>query len=479
MNPKISIITSTYNRRQRLEKAVNSVVEQTYPDWELLICDDGSTDDTETYAKALKDERIKYVKLGHFGNHSRPKNVGTGLAKGEYIGYLDDDNVYRPDHLAVLVKALDDYPTIDVVYADRWIVDETGEIKPRIGFTADYSPSLLMKANFIDTSDALIRRSAVFDVGGWDENYQKFLDWNLWCRMDKYGKKFKHIPLILTDYHLVKSSMSYQKLDSRDERTPAWDPYDCEIELPFLKKPKKPTVAIFSLTYDRLETTKVALESLYKTVGYDFDHYIVDNGSTDGTVEWLKDWASHENVHLILNKDNKGISLASNQALDEIARHKYDIIVKVDNDAVFKTQGWLAKMVEIWQSNHKIALSCYVSGLKDNPGGAQRFVYGQIRGEMIGMTRHLGGICHFVDSRAYSDFRWPTDETLHGNQDVEMSMSLNSKGYQMGYLENYFVSHGIGGTEQQMRDYPDYFVRRRWEKCHTYGEKYEETKGVQ
>jgi hypothetical protein len=129
-------------------------------------------------------------------------------------------------------------------------------------------------------------------------------------------------------------------------------------------------------------------------------------------------------------------------------------------------------MVDIWKSNRKLALSCYIEGLKDNPGGAPRIVYGKICNELIGMTRHLGGIVHFVDARAYVDFRWP-DDTLHGNQDVEFSMYLASKGYQMGYLENYFVGHSIDGTEGSMKRYPEYFKRRRWEKCHQYGDKYD------
>ena len=238
----------------------------------------------------------------------------------------------------------------------------------------------------------------------------------------------------------------------------------------------EPRVAIFTLTYDRLSETTVSFGTLHNTAGFPFTHIVVDNGSSDGTVDYLKTYAGEHDVQLILNSENKGISLASNQALDWIKDKGYDIIVKVDNDAIFKTKGWLSKMVQIWKANRKVAMSCYISGLKDNPGGAPRVVYGKICGELVGVARHLGGIVHFVDAKAYDNFRWDTENaTLHGSQDVEFSMYLVSIGYQMFYLENYFVNHGLDGTQGQLEKYKDYFERRKWEKCHQYGDKYEPT----
>ncbi len=275
-----------------------------------------------------------------------------------------------------------------------------------------------------------------------------------------------------------------KKNEGQFRNLPDWDAADMEIELPYLGPVKKPKVAIFSITYDRLEYTKKCFYSLYKTAGYEFDHYIVDNGSTDGTIDWLKsqgkrDWCEY--IQLIPNLVNKGISAASNQAIDsimmtpvakkltgeEVETKNYDIIVKVDNDCFFHNQGWLAKMVEIWKANHRIALSCYVQGLKDNPGGAPRLFRGQIKGEVVGITKHIGGICHFVDASAYKDFRWDEHAFLHGVQDVEFSQYLLSQGFQMGYLENWYCEH-FEGTEGQHNRYPDYFERRKFEKVTRY-----------
>jgi hypothetical protein len=121
-------------------------------------------------------------------------------------------------------------------------------------------------------------------------------------------------------------------------------------------------------------------------------------------------------------------------------------------------------MIDIWKSNRIMALSCYVQGLVDNPGGAPRIGYGTLKGELVGISKHLGGICHFVDAQGYDDFTWDEESFYHGVQDMEFSQHLLFKGYSMGYLENYFVSHGPKGTGEQKKDYKEYFERRIKEK---------------
>jgi len=463
----ISVIISTFDRLDRLKKAIQSVKNQTFTDWELIIADDHSTDGTQAYIASLNDPKIIYTRLTrNSGTDTKPKNAGIKLAKGEFIAFLDDDCEYRPDHLNALYKCLQNYPDVSVAYGDRWIIDETKEIVDQIGYASDFNPFSLMRRNYIDTSDALIRKQALKYVGGFDERYKKYVDWNLWVRMAKCGYIFKRVPLLLTDYHLHKDMKSQKKLDEKGFSEPAWDAFDVEIQLPYLGEVKEPKVAIYSITYNRLEYTKTCFESLERTAGYPYDHFIVDNGSTDGTYEWLND--SWHSKALISNGVNKGISKASNIAIEEIYKTgTYDIIIKIDNDCYFKSNGWLEKMVEIWKSNRRMALSCYIEGLKDNPGGAQRIDFGKIKGEFLGLTRHIGGICHFVDASAYKDFRWNENDFLHGMQDLEFSQYLLSKGYQMAYLENYFAQH-YEGTEGQHARFPEYFEKRKHEKTTRY-----------
>jgi glycosyltransferase involved in cell wall biosynthesis len=464
---------STYKRPEMIKRAIKSVLSQTYTDWELIIVDDRSKDNTKDVVESFKDPRIHYIEISrHFGCDTKPKNEGIKASKGEYIAFLDDDNEFRPDHLAILLKEFEKDPTLSLVYGDRWIVDDKGVIPPQLGMTSDFDPLTLMTRNFIDTSDVLVKRQALFDVGGFDERFNKYVDWNVYVRMLKMGKKFKRVPTIITNYHLhedMKSLKVRTKHDAPGVFIPEWDAYNCEIELPYLgKEVKEPKVAIYSITYDRIEYTKKSFKSLKETAGYPFDHFIVDNGSTDETRSFLVDYVPPE--RRLIHGENQGISRASNQVVDMIKEKDYDIIVKWDNDCIGLTKGWLLKMVDIWKSNRMMALSCYVQGLVDNPGGAQRIGYGTLKGELVGIAKHLGGICHFVDAHAYDVFRWDEDSFLHGVQDMEFSQYLQFHGFSMGYLENYYVSHGPVNTAKQKDDYPEYFERRIKEKQTRYEE---------
>lgn len=470
LKPRVSIITSTYKRPELLKRAVDSIIAQTYTDWELIIVHDGPFPAGETILpkQYLKDARIILLATKeHTGFDCHPKNIGIQQSRGELIALCDDDNTWRPDHLQALVVALDQAPDITMVYGDRFVHNEDKSRPDGLGIFAEYAPARVLRRNFIDTSDVLVRKEALLYVGGFDERYRKFVDWNLWVRLDKAGYRFKRVPLILTDYYLHKDSKGFRPEDTKPDGSPAWEPSEVEIRLPFTGSVSPARVAVFSLTYDRLDYSKTCFASLYKTAGYPFDHYIVDNGSTDGTVEWLKELSGTDRI-VIFNPDNKGISKASNQALEAIG-DRYDIIVKVDNDCLFKTEGWLRRMVDIWERNHRIALSPYVEGLRDNPGGAQREGHGTIRGELLGLARHLGGICVFASQKAYATFRWDEEMPLHGVQDVEFSQYLLRSGYQMAYLENYICEH-YEGTQGQEKRYPAYFARRVQEKSQRYAE---------
>lgn len=454
----ISVVMSTYNRGERLKRAIDSVLNQTYDDLELIVVDDASTDDTEALVKSYTDNRVKYLKRNsNWGNDTRPKNEGIKASQGEYIAFLDDDNTYRVEHLRILMQDMQ-AGDVDIVYGDRWIKGQ--EV---IGTHNNYDMELLFFRNYIDTSDVLIKRNVLFKVGGFDERYKKYIDWNLWVRLSKAGYKFRRVPVIITDYYIEKDAKSFRVEDQRADKVPAWDPIEVEIYLPYLESVVAPKVAIYTLTWERLDYTRECLATLYETAEYEFDHYIFDNGSKDGTVEYLKSLKPSQyckKVEVHYSEDNKGISIASNTIVDRIKEFDYQIVMKVDNDAYFKTSGWLKKMVEIWGKNNKLALSCYIEGLVDNPGGAPRVAYGLIANEVVGITHHLGGICHFVDARGYSDFRWDEDSTLHGVQDLEFSKHLAKNKYQMGYLENYFVEHK-DGTSGQHAKYPEYFDRRK------------------
>jgi hypothetical protein len=210
-----------------------------------------------------------------------------------------------------------------------------------------------------------------------------------------------------------------------------------------------------------------------ETAEYPFDWYVMDQGSKDGSKEFLET-LEHGKLGKIRFKqfspDNKGITAGSNLLLEAIASvgGKYQLVIKVDNDCKFMTKGWLSTIVDLWKRNHKLYMSPYVEGLVQNPGGAQRVGYAYIGPYMVEVTQHIGGIFAAIDGRAYDAFRW-TDQFMHGNQDMEASQAFRKLGYMPMYLPLHRVQH-CDGTEGQQQKFPDYFERRKKEKSQIYEE---------
>lgn len=504
--PLVSVIISTYNRPAKLDKAIESVVKQSYRNWELFVVDDCSPgEETQKVGKKWQeaDPRIHYIR--HEKNHgygNKPRNTGILASKGEYICYLDDDCEFLTRHIERLVAEIQ-ATKADVVYCDMWLVTPEGQRAE--GIARDFDGQFLLHKNFIDTNEVLHTREIVFAVGGWDETLPRFMDWNLWVRMTKWGGKFHHVTEKLALYHISPDSTAVKHPVKQWKDPvmgmmfePTFNPSGCKIYGPWLgddwEEEKEPSVAIFTLSYDRLEYTKQVFKSMAESAGYGFGWYVLDQGSKDGSAEYLKSlmdggddtragkpWGWLEKVEL--SPENLGITGGSNRLLDMIMKEncttlvngevvenpyprKHQIIIKVDNDCLFLTEGWLATIVDLWQRNHRLYVSPYVEGLVQNPGGAHRVGYGHIGDYFVEVTQHIGGIFAAIDARAYKDFRWQ-DQFLHGNQDAEASMAFRKQGYMPLYLPLHRVQH-CDGTEGQHEKFPEYFERRKIEKTQVY-----------
>ncbi len=494
--PGVSVIMSTHNRaKDFLPKAIESVLNQAYLDFELIIIDDASTDNTkevvESYQK--KDSRVRYLRLDeNFGCDTRPKNIGIQAALADWVAFLDDDCQFRPDHLAVLKKTLDRNPGIHFVYGDRWIVPtekmQKEGMKPQVGVYSEFDPFLLMSKNYIDTSDVMVRRDDLLAVGGFDEKIRKFIDWNLWVRLAKRGKLFKRVSFIITDYYLHDQMKSVLNKEGQFNPvtglfTPTFDPINCEIHCGSIGKPVPQKVGIFTLLFNRLFYTQQMFQSILDTVRHPIDKWVlVDQGSNDGTVDWVKRFAKENNIpleivgekkfepkgknkspikrlFLILNKENTGIPYASNQALDLMDPQTVDYIAKIDNDAKFLTKGWLEGMMDIYTRNEMMCLSPYIEGLVAMPGAMPRMVYGTIGDEFLGMVTHLGGICTMSPAKIYYTWRWPASSFMQGGNDVLFCSYAQRLGYQLAFMENHRVLHNEG-TGQQEKRYPEYFKNK-------------------
>lgn len=464
-NPIVSVIISTYNRKGLLKKALQSVLKQSFQDYEVIIIDDCSTDGTGEIKK-FKDERVRYFKTKENSGHDGlPKNIGIREARGKYIAFLDDDDIYRPDALKVLYKYMEGSGA-SVVYADYLISDYAKKGKFSAGWSLDFNLGILQNMNYIAMPTVMVKREALIEVGGFDESVPKFKDWNLWLRLQKRGYKFMHVPIIITEVSMQESCVSKKfenDIDEMGRNLPTWfNPADCEIYATktILGEKKPLSVAIITLTKDRLEYTKQMAESL-KLAGYPFDWFVVDQNSTDGTQEWIE--KNKEIKEFILNKENTGVAGGWNQLLDLVEKTgKYDIIMKIDNDAQMMSEDWLKNIVDIYERNRTLILSPYVEGLEDAPGGVLRQNQGEgqpyvlINDHVLGIVPFVGGISLAAPAEAYKDFRFENG-FIKGNKDYMFCQYAKSIGFSPFYVEELKVWH-IDGTVGQKKKYPAYFL---------------------
>ena len=201
MKPEISVIITTFNRGDGLlQRAIDSVLAQTFKNFELVIVDDHS--DNPPLINIPKGEnRIIPIRLPwNTGYQVRPKNVGIMCSRGKYIAYLDDDNVFLPDHLEVLYKVITETQA-DVVYGDRVYKSTIPDEKRFMGkMSYDYDLKKINQGNYIDTSDIMHTIQSINDIGYWDIFWERKADWLLMTRFGKAGKRIVHVPKIITEY---------------------------------------------------------------------------------------------------------------------------------------------------------------------------------------------------------------------------------------------------------------------------------------
>jgi glycosyltransferase involved in cell wall biosynthesis len=191
-SPKVSVVIPTYNSARFLGEAVQSVVEQTLQDWELIVMDDGSTDDTREVVAAFREPRIRYVHQENRGV-SATINRGAGLARSAYIALLAADDVFLPEALEKATRAMDGPADVGFCYGQVRYMDEDGnELKlarqwpARSGImTARQVIMEVLSLRFILPSAVILRRSSFQEVGGFDENLDYGEDTELFARLAK------------------------------------------------------------------------------------------------------------------------------------------------------------------------------------------------------------------------------------------------------------------------------------------------------
>lgn len=212
-SPLFSVIVPTYNHVRFLETALDSVLQQSFDDWELICVDNNSTDATIQLLKNIRDKRVSFVQKENYGSIAKSRNHGVSLARGEWIAFLDSDDWWTSNKLAAVSNSISD--SVDVFYHNMRIEGESrlypgkksiNSRQLRIPVFLD----LLLNGNTIATSSVVIRRNILNLVGGMNENLEMrgTEDFNTWLKVSQLTQGFKLIDQELGFYRVHEANTS-------------------------------------------------------------------------------------------------------------------------------------------------------------------------------------------------------------------------------------------------------------------------------
>lgn len=215
---KISAIIPVYNGKKYLTAAIKSVIDQSLPPYELIIIDDGSTDDSIQTIENLQATFPIRIHQQKNAGQSSARNHGARLAEGDYLAFLDQDDIWYPDHLEKLARPFLQDKRLGWSYSNLDEIDERGRLVQigRLDLTKAEHPKksiadMLSKDMFILPSASLVRKQAFEEVGGFDEQLCGYEDDDLFLRLFANGWKNVYLPESLSQWRIYSGSTSYSE----------------------------------------------------------------------------------------------------------------------------------------------------------------------------------------------------------------------------------------------------------------------------
>jgi glycosyltransferase involved in cell wall biosynthesis len=206
--PKISVIIPAYNQADYLGESIQSVLHQDYKDFEIVVVDDGSTDNTAQVVREFSDPRVGYVYQENRGL-AGARNTGIRNSCGQYLSFLDSDDLFLPENLSLLVTELENNPDVGFVSGQVIPVDENGKPVGKIFENhLPSDPSFLLLGNPVQVGCMMLRRSHQEKVGYFDESLRSYEDWDMWLRLARAGCKMRWLPRPVSEYRFHTGQMT-------------------------------------------------------------------------------------------------------------------------------------------------------------------------------------------------------------------------------------------------------------------------------
>jgi len=214
MKPFFSVVIPTYNRAEKLRRTIESVLAQSFRNFEVLVMDDGSTDNTEAVVESFDDSRVRYEWAPNSGGPATPRNRGIDAAKTDWVCFLDADDLWHPDKLDQVARCIEANPGADLICHDVVTsVEASGEkFTSRCGpFERDLYRVMLTEGNQVITSAATVRREFLDRHGlrfNTSPDYVIVEDYDLWLRIALAGGKFCQVRQSLGVYVIERGNIS-------------------------------------------------------------------------------------------------------------------------------------------------------------------------------------------------------------------------------------------------------------------------------
>ena len=467
-NPKISILVPVYNvLDEHLIPCIESVINQTYDNWELCLADDNSDWENvrETLKKYEKNSRIKVIYRDENGHISKATNSALSVATGEFVGLLDCDDLLAPNALYEVALKLNEKADLDFIYSDEDKVDEDGTNRHMPHFKPDWSPDTLM-SNMYTCHFSVYRKSIVDDLGGLRTECNGSQDYDLALRVmeETTPDKIAHIDKILYHWRERKESTSGNatvkpyvfeaakkaKLDSLNRREIEGEVEFVETMYQYNVKYKvmyEPKVSIVIPSKDNYDVLKRCIDSLYHLTKYrNFETILVDNGSNAENKKKYEELCSIYDIKYIYEEMDFNFSKMCNIGAKE-ATGDYILLLNDDIEIIKESRDWLEIMLGQAQLSYTGAVGAkllypedrkiqHVGVINIENGPAHPFsgmsdenIYYFGRNRLTYNVLCVTAACLLVKKKKYWEVNGIDESFAVAYNDVDFCMKLTEAGY--------------------------------------------------
>ena len=488
-----------------LRQMMDSMIQQTYPNWELCIAN-GSPEDQEMQEilreYAAKDSRIRYQNLRENLGIAQNTNAAFAMAKGEFIGLLDHDDLLASDALYEIVKALKEHPQADAVYTDedKVTTDLQEHFQPH--FKPDFNLDLLRSNNYI-CHFFTVRRSVVEKAGGFRKEFDGAQDYDFVFRCVENSREVLHVPRILYHWRTHKASTA----DNPASKMYAFEAGKRAIEAHLQRQgvrglvshtkdlgfyrvqyPVKgePLISIIIPNKDEKESLKACLESIWEKSTYkNYEILIVENNSqTSEIFQYYEELKEQKKARILYWKQGFNYAAINNFAVKE-AKGQYYLFL--NNDITVIASNWMEEMLGNCQREEVGAVGAKLYYPDNTIQHAGCIVgLGGIAGHLfINMPRNRTGYLHkasiqqdlsavtaaciMVKKEAFEKAGGFTEELAVAFNDVDLCLKIRKNGYLIVYnpaVEMYHMESKTRGAEDSKEKVRRFQKEIEYMRCH-------------